>query len=306
MDRLDAMALLVSVVETGGFSAAGRKLGVPLATVSRKLADLEAHLGTRLLVRTTRRMSLTETGRAYVASCKRILEQVEDAERAAAGEFTTPRGDLAVAAPIAFGRLHVLPMVAAFLALYPDITVRMILSDRNAQLIDDQIDMAVRIGPLPDSTMIATRVGAMRRVICASPAFIAAHGAPKTPDDLATLPCVSFDLSSTGAPWILKSGSGGEERTVPVNGRLVVNTAEAAIDAAIAGVGLTQVLSYQAAGAIRRGLLTRVLRDFEGDPSPVHLIHAGQGLLPLKMRSFLDFAAPLLRASLADLERLAE
>lgn len=294
------MALLVAVVETGGFSAASRKLGVPLATVSRKLADLEARLKTRLLVRTTRRMSLTEAGTAYVASCKRILEQVEDAERAATGEFTAPRGDLAIAAPIVFGRLHVLPVVAEFLALHPEIRVRMILSDRNAQLIDDQIDMAARIGPLPDSTMMATRVGSVGRIVCASPAFLAAHGTPKTPSDLETLPCVSFDLASTGMAWLLKSADGARERTVPVHCRLAVNTAEAAIDAAVAGVGLTQVLSYQAADAIRRGVLTRVLQDFECAPTPVHLIHAGRGLLPLKMRSFLDFAAPRLRQSLAD------
>jgi DNA-binding transcriptional LysR family regulator len=287
-------------VETGSFSAAGRKLDVPLPTVSRKVSELEAHLKARLLVRSTRKLALTEAGVAYLAACKRILDDVGNAERTAAGEYTTPRGDLVLTAPIVFGRLHVLPIVCDFLARFADITVRLVLSDRNVPLVDDQIDMAVRVGTLPDSSLVATRVGSVTHVICASPAFLAAHGTPKTPDDLERLPCVTFDAVAGGLAWTFASSAGGRSQSIEVRRRLAVNTAEAAIDAAIAGVGLARVLSYQSARAVGEGKLKRVLRKFEGAPLPVSLVHTGQGHLPLKLRSFLDFAAPRLKALLAD------
>ena len=179
MDRLEAMSILVAAVEAGSFSAASRKLGVPLPTVSRKVAELEARLNTRLLVRSTRKLALTDAGAAYFAACKRILEQVGDAETEASGEYVTPKGDLVITAPIVFGRLHVLPTVSDFLASFPDINVRMVLSDRNVKLVDDHIDLAVRIGALPDSSLIATRVGSVRRVVCGSPRYFAAHGTPR-------------------------------------------------------------------------------------------------------------------------------
>ena len=290
MDRLDAMSLLVAAVDTGSLSGAGRKLGVPLPTVSRKLADLEAHLQTRLLIRSTRRLSLTEAGVAYLAAARRILEQVSDAERAAAGEYETPRGELNVTAPLAFGRIQVLPVVNAFLADFPEIKVRLQLSDRYLQLIDEHIDVAVRVGALPDSSLVATRVGVIRRVICASPAFLAVYGTPHTPADLADLPSVAFEGVLAGAPT----------RPAPGRVRLGVNTADAAVEAAVAGVGFVQVLSYQSARAVAAGALQLVLRDFEPEPIPVSLVHAGQTLLPLKTRRFLDFAVPRLRRSLAE------
>jgi DNA-binding transcriptional LysR family regulator len=185
MDRLEAMSILVAAVEAGSFSAASRKLGVPLPTVSRKVAELEARLNTRLLVRSTRKLALTDAGVAYVAACKRILEQVGDAETEASGEYVTPKGDLVIAAPIVFGRLHVLPTVSDFLASFPDINVRMVLSDRNVNLVDDHVDMAVRIGALPDSSMIATRVGSVRPRRLWQPALL--HGTWYTED--AGRPC---------------------------------------------------------------------------------------------------------------------
>jgi DNA-binding transcriptional LysR family regulator len=300
MDRLDAMSIFVAAVETGSFSAAGRKLDVPLPTVSRKVSELEAHLKARLLVRSTRKLSLTEAGIAYLAACKRILDDVGSAERTAAGEYSAPRGDLVLTAPIVFGRLHVLPIVCDFLARFPEINVRLVLSDRNAQLVDDQIDMAVRIGTLPDSSLVATRVGSVTYVVCASPDFLAAQGTPKTPQDLARLPCVTLDSVAGGAAWTFTSPEAGRNLSIDVRTRLSVNTAEAAIDAAIAGAGLARVLSYQAARSVEAGKLKRVLRKFEGDPLPVSLVYAGQGHLPLKLRSFLDFAAPRLKALLAN------
>ncbi|MEP9375470.1 LysR family transcriptional regulator [Aquabacter sp. CN5-332] len=299
MDRLEAMSILLAAVEAGSFSAASRKLGVPLPTISRKVGELEAHLKTRLLIRSTRKLTLTDAGADYVAACKRILEQVGDAETQASGEYSAPRGELILTAPIVFGRLHVVPTVTAFLAAFPDIDVRMVLSDRNANLVDDHIDMAVRIGALPDSSMVATRVGSVRRVVCGSPAYFAAHGTPKTLDDLADLTSVTF--AGLGTSWTFPSQSRGKAaKSVQPRCRLSINMAEAAIDAAIEGIGLTQVLSYQVARAVAGGKLRIVLEDFEPAPMPVHLIHAGQGRLPLKMRRFLEFAVPRLRQSLMD------
>jgi DNA-binding transcriptional LysR family regulator len=293
MDRLDAMSIFVAAVDAGSFSAASRKLGVPLPTVSRKVSELESHLKTRLLVRTTRKLSLTDAGVTYLGACKRILDDVGNAERTAAGEYAAPRGELVLTAPIVFGRLHVLPIVCDFLARFPEINVRLVLSDKNIPLVDDQVDVAVRIGALPDSSLVATRVGSVTHVVCASPEFLAAHGTPRTPEDLMRIPCVTFDAVASGAAWTFASPA--QARGVDVRVRLAVNTAEAAIDAAIAGVGIVRVLSYQAAHAVERGELRLVLRKFEPDPLPVNLLHTGQGHLPLKLRSFVDFAAPRLR-----------
>ena len=304
MDRLDAMAVLVTVAESGSFSAAGRKLRMPLPTVSRKVAELEAHLQTQLLVRTTRKLTLTDAGAAYVAACKRILEQVTEAERTASGEYAAPRGDLVVAAPIVFGRHHVLPAINAFLGAYPEINVRLTLSDRNMHLIEDQIDVAVRIGALGDSRMVATRVGALRRVVCASPGLLADLGTPKVPEDLAALACVSFDSLATTGTWIFTDPDSGRDRAVPIHPRLSVNTAEAAVDAAIAGVGITRLLSYQAAQAVAEGKLKIVLTAFEPAPSPINIVYIGQTLLPRKTRAFLDFVAPRLRERAAQVEAL--
>jgi DNA-binding transcriptional LysR family regulator len=301
MDRLDAMSIFAAVIEAGSFTAASRRLGVPLPSVSRKVAELEAHLNARLLIRTTRKLTLTDAGEAYLASARNILEQVAEAERAASGEYLTPRGDLAIAAPIVFGRLHVLPAVTAFLAAFRDIDVQLVLSDRNADLIGDQIDLAVRIGPLHDSSMVALRVGAVRQVVCASPDFLGTRGMPKTPGDLAAVPCVTFGATAATS-WSFAS-KGRAVRPVPVRSRLVVNTADAAIDAAIAGVGIVRVLSYQVASAVRDRRLKIVLADFEPPPLPVHLIHPAQSHTPLKLRRFLEFAAPRLKKALADIER---
>jgi DNA-binding transcriptional LysR family regulator len=295
------MAILVEAVDVGSFSAASRKMNVPLPTVSRKIADLESHLGARLLTRSTRKLTLTDAGAAYVGVAKRILEQVADAERMAAGEYSAPRGDLAVAAPIVFGRLHVLPLVTGFLNRYPEINIRLVLSDRNADLIDEHVDMAIRIGALPDSSMIATRVGSVRHVICASPRFLASHGVPETPSALADLPCISHDFFTVpSAAWPFRKPGAKVDMMALVRMRLAVTTAEAAIDAAVAGIGLTRLLSYQVAEAVARGALRIVLERYEREPIPVSILHAGPGMLPLKVRTFRDFAAPRLRAALSE------
>jgi DNA-binding transcriptional LysR family regulator len=298
MDRFEAMSLLLEVVEKGSLSAAGRALRVPVPTLSRKISDLEALLGTRLLVRTTRKLTLTDAGLAYVTAARRILDQVEEAEREAAGEFTAPKGELVVTAPILFGRLHVLPVIADFLALFPEINVRFVLADRNVHLVDDHVDMAVRIGKLPDSAMVATRIGWMRTVVCASPALLARHGEPQTPADLERFPCVTVDVPMPLAGWRFKAGGSAAGVEVSVVPRLSVTTTEAAAQAAIRSVGLTRLLYYQVVEAVEAGSLRIVLEEFEPEPAPIHLVHAARGQLPLKMRSFLDFAAPRLRQAL--------
>jgi DNA-binding transcriptional LysR family regulator len=297
MDRFESMSVLVAVVEAGSLSAAGRRLGMPLATVSRKVSELEGHLGTRLLHRSTRRIALTEPGRSYFEACKRILEDVGETERAALGEYRAPRGELAITAPIVFGRLHLLPVVAEFLKTHSEIDVRMVLADQLLNLFEHHVDLALRIGALPDSSLIAVPLGAIRRVVCASPEYFAEHGRPKHPDDLADLDCITFE--GLMAPSVWHFAHGKTDVPVKVHSRLVVNTAEAAIDAAVAGVGVTRVLSYQIADALRRGALAVVLEKFEPEPTPVSLVHAGGRLLPIKLRAFLDFAAPRLRARLS-------
>jgi len=296
MDRLDAMSLFVATVEAGSLSAAARRAGMPLATVSRRLSELEKHLKTRLLNRSTRRLSLTDAGQSYLAACRRILDHVGEAERAAAGEYLNPTGELVVTAPVVFGRLHVLPIVTDFLAAYPDVDIRLTLSDRLTQLVEEHIDLAVRIGELPDSAMVAMRVGSIRRIICANPAYLAGRRVPIRPQDLAGHNCITFEGLASPATWTF--GAGKSEIVVPVRSRLQVNTAEAAIDAAIAGLGLTRVLSYQADASVRAGALQMVLEPFEPPPWPVSLVHAGQGRLPVKLRAFLDFAAPRLKERL--------
>src|SRR5580698_7347941 len=299
MDRLEAMSLLLSVVEAGSLSAASRKLGVPLPTVSRRISELEAHLNTRLLTRSTRKLALTDAGAAYLASAKRILDEVSEAERAASGEHAAPRGDLVITAPIVFGRLHVLPVITEFLSQWSEINVRLVLADRNLHLIDDHVDIAVRIGALADSALISIQVGAVRSVVCGSPAYFAAHGVPKRPEDLTALSAVTFDPLSSPQHWIFRDPKSKRELRAPVRSRLTVNTAEAAIDGAAAGIGVTRVLSYQVAQAVLDGRIQIVLAEHEPEPAPVSLIHFGQGLMPLRARMLLDFAAPRLRARLA-------
>ncbi|SDC67869.1 DNA-binding transcriptional regulator, LysR family [Cupriavidus sp. YR651] len=298
MNRLESMSILVAVVEAGSLSAAARRLGMPLATVSRKVGDLESHLKTRLLHRTTRQLSLTEAGASYVAACRRILEDVGEAERAATGEYAAPKGDLVITAPLVFGRLHVMPVIAEFLAHYPEINVSLELTDRVVHLMDEHADIAVRIGELPDSALMATRVGAVRRVVCASPAYLAAHGVPARPRDLTAHECITFEVLASARAWVF--GAGKSELSVPVHSRLAVNTAETAISAAKLGVGLIRVLYYQVADAVRDNALRVVLDTFESAPLPISLVHLGQAPVPLKVRAFLDFATPRLRTRIAE------
>jgi DNA-binding transcriptional LysR family regulator len=298
MDRLDAMATLVAAVDGGSLSAASRALGMPLATVSRKVADLEAHLRTQLVVRTSRKLALTEAGRAYVAASRRILDEIDEAERAATGEYRAPRGHLTITAPVMFGRLHVEPVVLDFLQAYRDVTVRLVLADTIVNLTEDHIDAAIRVGQLPDSSMVATRLGEVGWVVCASPQYLNARGTPATPAALEDHDCIMFEGLYSNNLW--RFGRGPQAVTVPIRPHFAVNTADAAIAAAIRAAGITRVLSYQVRTAVAAGALRLILRSFELEPLPVHLVYAAQSQLPLKLRAFLDFAAPRLKILLPD------
>lgn len=291
--------MLVASADAGSLSAAGRRLGVPLPTLSRRIGDLEARLGAQLLVRTPRGLVPTEPGAAYLAAARRILDDVAEAERAAAGEWRTPRGELVVTAPVEFGRLHLLPVAATFLDACPEVDLRLVLSDRNLGLADDHVDAALRIGALPDSGLKAVHLGELRRVAVASPELLRRHGTPRVPTDLAALPCIAFEGIGADRSWTFSDPDGGATR-VAIRPRLSVNTVEASVDAATAGVGIARALTYQCAAGLAGGALVRVLREFEPAPIPVHLLHAAGEPLPLKLRSFLDHAAPRLRRRLAE------
>lgn len=298
MDRLGAMSVFVTAVEAGSLSAAGRKLGMPLPTVSRKISELESRLKTRLLIRSTRTLAMTDAGTSYLAACKRIIESVNEAERAAMGEYSAPTGELIIAAPIVFGRLHVVPIVTEFLKTYPDVDVQLVLADRPIDLLENHVDLAVRVGELPDSSLIAVRLGQIRNVVCASSEYLWERGTPATPKELVNHACINFTFAALMSPDLWTFRVGESEISIRVRARLVVNTAEAAIDAALAGVGVTRVLSYQVRKVTESGALTTVLANFEPAPMPINLVYAGQRPLPVKLRAFLDFAPSRLRQRL--------
>ena len=296
MDRLAAIKIFVAVAEAGSLSAAGRRLGMPLPTVSRHLAALENQVGARLITRTTRQLVLTEPGRHYLESCRRILVELDAAEQRLAGEHDEPSGELAVTAPVAFGRLHVLPIVAEFLAKFPRVTARMLLVDRVVDLMEEGLDVSVRIGALPDSSLLATRVGAIRLVTCASPDYLAKRGVPATPQELCGHASISFTMLSRPDAW--RFAGPKPQQLVTVSPRLIVNTAEAAIDAAKANLGITRVLSYQAAASLADGSLRLVLEDYEPEAMPVSLLHREDRLPQAKVQGFIALAAPRLRQAL--------
>jgi DNA-binding transcriptional LysR family regulator len=302
MDRADQMAIFVEVAERGSFVQAARRLGRSPAAVTRAIAELETRLGVRLLNRTTRAVTLTEAGQGLLAGAKRVLADFDEIERATAGQGSAPRGELAVTAPIVFGRRHVTPIVTAFLKRYPDVNVRLLLLDRPIDLLDEGIDVAVRIGVLPDSSAVATRVGAVRRVVVAAPSYLARHAVLHAPADLSRHRIISFSGIGGTERWRFAGDAG--EIVVRVSPRLTVSTAEAALDVALSGFGITRVLSYQAAEALAAGTLVRLLAANEPQDLPVHLLYpAGRYPAP-KLRAFIDFAAARLRRRLDRIARL--
>ena len=299
MDRFEAMSIVLSVAEAGSLSAAARQQKTPLATVSRKVSELEAHLQTKLFNRSSRALVPTDAGRSYIAAAKRILADVVEAERAASGEYTTPRGDLTVSTLVALGRLHLQPILVEFLAAFPEVDVQLSLQDRPVNLLEEHVDVALRVGALADSSLIAVRVGEIRRVACASPAYLKSRGTPKTPSDLSAHDCISYPPIQSPTAWRLTGGQ--KEHVVPVRSRLVVSNLESACDAARAGIGITVAFSYLIAESIQFGELVPLLQDFQPPPQPVSFVYSPNRFMPVKLRAFLDFTLPRLRARLGDL-----
>lgn len=296
MDRFEAMRTLIAAVDGGSLSAASRALAVPLPTVSRRVSDLETYLGSQLVVRTSRKLLLTEAGAVYVAAARRVLEDLTEAERAASGEYRAPRGELLVTAPIRFGTLHVAPIVHEFLNAYPEVNVRLLLTDAVVDLVTLHIDVAVRIGCLPDSTLVARRVGEIRWVVCASPDYLDRRGTPKSPLELAGHDCIAFEGLEPAREWPFLGTNGLKQyRIVP---RYSVNTADAVIAAAAAGVGIACVRSYQAASSVHDGTLVPILTEWAPPASPVQITHGKRQQQPRKLRAFLDFVAPALQQRL--------
>src|SRR5215475_13393478 len=296
MDRFEAMSIVLAVAEAGSLSAAARRQKAPLATVSRKVSELEAHLQTKLFNRSSRMLVPTDAGRSYVAAAKRILADVAEAERAASGEYTTPRGDLVVSAPVAMGRLHLQPIIVEFLAKFPDVDVQLGLQDRPVSLLEENIDVALRIGALVDSSLIAVKIGEIRRLMCASPTYLKSRGTPKSPDDLATHDCITYPAMQSPSMWRFNRDK--MDYAVPVRSRLVVSNTELAVDAARAGIGITIVFSYQVNEVIKSGKLTPLLQDFQPPSQPVSLVYSPNRFMPVKLRAFLDFVVPRIRARL--------
>ncbi|MFC5067266.1 LysR substrate-binding domain-containing protein [Flaviflagellibacter deserti] len=296
MDRFEGMAILLAVVEEGSLSGASRRLRTPLPTVSRKVAELEKHLRTQLLVRTSRRIQLTDAGSVYVEAARRILEQVERAERDAADECSTPRGELDVTASYVFGRTHLLPIAIDFLKEQRDIDLRLHLNDRQVNMVEEQVDVAVRIGHLVDSDLRATKVGEVRRVACASPAYLSERGTPMTPDELSEHDGITFRGFKNAPEWRYRGDN--PFWTADPRQRLAVNSTESAITAAVAGLGVVRLLSYQIEQELRSGTLVSILENFEPEPLPVSLVCPPASLRLRKVRAFLDWSAPRLRARL--------
>jgi DNA-binding transcriptional LysR family regulator len=282
MDRIDAMAAFVAVADLQGFAPAARKLGLSPSNVTRLIAALEDRLGARLLQRTTRSVTLTDVGARYLERARRILSDVEEAEISAQAERTQPSGRLVVSAPIGFGRLHVSPVMSAYLRRYPDVSGELRLSDRMINLVEDGVDLAVRIGHLADSSLVARSVGDMRRIVVASPEYLERRGEPHHPAAVASYDTIQFGASD----WDFVED--GREVRVPCTPRFITNSADAAILHAEQGGGLTRVMAYQAAGAIAAGRLRIVLAKFEQAPLPIHIVYPTSRLLSAKVRTFVD------------------
>lgn len=294
MDRFQLMQVFVAVAESGGFAAAARRLHCSPPVVTRAVAALEAHLGVPLLVRTTRSVRVTGAGARYLDDARRLLAELADAEAAAAGANAAPRGELAVTAPVLFGRLFVTPVIAAYLDTWPAATVSALFVDRVVNFADEGMDVGVRIGVLPDSALRAIAVGKVRRVVVGAPAYFATHGVPAVPEDLAAHRIVAASGITPTHDWRFEHA--GRAKSVRVAPRFSVNTNDAAIAAARRGLGLARVLSYQVADAIARGELSGVLDDWAGEALPVHVIHREGRQRTARVRAFVELAVNHLRA----------
>ena len=294
MDRLDQLRVFAAVAEESGFAPAARRLGLSPPAVTRAVSGLERRLGTRLLHRTTRVVRLTDAGAALLVDARRILLELEDAEARAAGSHAEPKGRIAVTAPVMFGRLFVTAVILDFLARQPAVAVCAQLADRVVDLIEEGFDVGVRIAHLPDSTLTAVRVGSVSQVLCASPAFLAAHGTPRHPSELPDLATIGIGTLERAPSWTF--GSGDAPIRIAPRSRLVVNAPDVAVVSALAGHGIARVLSYQVGAELRGGRLVRLLPEHEPVPIPIHVVHPEGRRASARVRAFVDFAVERLRA----------
>ena len=294
MDRLHHMSVFVAVAEAESFAAAGRRLGMSPPAVTRAVSALEKRLGVRLLTRSTRLVRITEAGERYLDDCRRIIADADEADESVAGLNAAPRGHLSVTAPVLFGRLYVMPGIVEYLRRYPDVTARALFLDRVVNLVDEGLEVAVRIGDLPDSSLKAVRVGQVRRIVCAAPRYLAARGTPNHPEQLTHHTIISASGVTPSAEWRFQDA--GRPLQVRLQPRLVVTTNDGAIAATAAGLGITRLLSYQLARQLAAGDLETILSDFELPPLPVHVVHREGRQSSAKVRAFVDLLVARLRA----------
>ena len=294
MDKLRGIETFIEIAERGSLTAAAAVLDTSPPTVVRRLAELEANLGVRLFNRTTRRIRLTDEGHRYLSICKAVLGQLEQAEEELFDAKATPAGKLVVTAPVLFGRLHVAPLIMQFMRAHPDLTVELLLLDRSIDLIEEGVDVAVRIGHLNDSTLHAVPVGFLQRVLCASPEYLKHNGTPRDPHALDAHTIIRFTGRSVLSEWQFRDN--GSMLTVRPAPCFSTNSVDAAINACRDGMGIGAFLSYMVQAPIKAGELRPVLRKYETDPIPITMLYPHAKLISARVRAFIDFAAPLLRA----------
>ncbi len=293
MDKLHAMSVFVAVVEAGSFAAAARSMALSPPAVTRSVAALEQHLGTALLLRTTRQVRLTDAGQQYLVDARRILAELHQAEESIAGVHAEPAGQLVVTAPVMFGRLYIMPIVSAYLESYPKMSVAAVLLDRNTNLLEEGIDVGIRIGALPDSSLRAVTLGYVSQRVYAAPKYVQRFGEPRSPADLQQHRTIASLAGNRGLSW--RFSQDGQEMGVKITPVLTSTTNDAVIAAAVDGLGITRVLSYQAAPQVAAGQLQPVLQDYELPPIPVSLVHPQGRNIPAKVRTFMDLVIQVLR-----------
>jgi len=297
MDRLQAMTAFVAVVDSGGFASAARKLNLSPPVVTRAVTELEERLSLRLLTRTTRVVRVTDAGARFAEDCRRILAEIEEAETTAAGTHAAPRGTLTLTAPVLFGQLYVTPILVSYLQRFPEVDAQCLFLDRVVNVVEEGIDVAVRIGELPDSSLQAVRVGGVRRVLVASPAYLQARGVPRRPEELVDHTIVSAAGVNPVSEW--RFSDAGKSLVQRLQPRMRTTTNDSAIAAALAGLGITRLLSYQVAAHVRAGALQPVLEEFQAAPLPVHVVHHEGRRATQKVRAFVDLAVQRLRGDAA-------
>lgn len=306
IDRLDSMRVFVTALNEGSLARAGQRLGRSPAAMTRAIAALENHVGTTLLHRTTRRLQLTEAGERYAAVCRDVLAQLDEADLSAAGERAAPRGVLTITAPVMFGTRLLRPIVGAFLQQHPNVQIRYLLLNRLTNLVDEGIDIGLRIAALQDSSLIAIRIGQVRKVLCASPGYLARRGKPDSISDLPRHDCIAIEPASPEDIWSFPPSPGRKMmRTVRIRPRLIVNSDEAAVSAAVSGEGIVRLLSYKIQEEVSDGRLLVLLPNDQPPPVPVSLVASPDRLAAPKVRAFMDFAAQRLRASFVGIETSA-